>query len=230
MEALFIPSPGYVLDFSDATFAEFFRSELGVDINDQKYCNGGASKAKRLRSFLTTEPDALVMRALVVLMNYAEKIRTGRWPPIEPEAHQALLACHQAINRLSKPTSLPTAEALENFAQTSTVDQLIEAIKHDNEVGKPELALDRVHTYCMKRFAHLLASIGKDPAGYSTLDGRAGAYVNNLRAKGLPSTTDFILKSTTKLMQELNEVRNKQSLAHDNALLAPDEARFSLTP
>ena len=35
---------GYVLKFSDRTFAEFFREELGIDIDDPKYSVMGGSK------------------------------------------------------------------------------------------------------------------------------------------------------------------------------------------
>lgn len=46
---------GYVLDFSDKTFAEFFDAEFGIDIDDDKYYANGSSKAKRLRCFLSVE-------------------------------------------------------------------------------------------------------------------------------------------------------------------------------
>ncbi len=50
---------GYVLDFSNKTFAEFFDDELGINIDDPKWDAEGTSKAKRLRFFLrNNEPDA----------------------------------------------------------------------------------------------------------------------------------------------------------------------------
>jgi hypothetical protein len=36
---------GYVLDFSDRTFAAFFSSELGVDIDEPRFADMGGSKA-----------------------------------------------------------------------------------------------------------------------------------------------------------------------------------------
>ncbi len=42
---------GFVLNFSDRTFAEFFHEELQVDIDDPRRAAQGKSKAKRLRSF-----------------------------------------------------------------------------------------------------------------------------------------------------------------------------------
>ena len=41
---------GYVLDFSDRTFKEFF-SDFNINIEDKKYYKNGTSKMKRLRAF-----------------------------------------------------------------------------------------------------------------------------------------------------------------------------------
>lgn len=41
-----------MLDFSDASFADFFASELKVNIDDPQYAANGGSKGKRLRYFL----------------------------------------------------------------------------------------------------------------------------------------------------------------------------------
>jgi len=59
---------GYVLDFSNNTFAEFFRETANIDIYAQKYAFNGDSKAKRLRAFWETEPDALVGKILSELL------------------------------------------------------------------------------------------------------------------------------------------------------------------
>jgi Restriction endonuclease len=66
--------PGYVLDFTNSTFSEFFRHELHIDIDHQKYCVQGSSKGKRLRAFLQIEQDAIVARALRALWEYREAI------------------------------------------------------------------------------------------------------------------------------------------------------------
>lgn len=61
---------GYVLNFSDSTFSEFFR-EHNVNIDDNKYKFNGQSKMKRLRAFWEIEPDALVGRVFGALLEYA---------------------------------------------------------------------------------------------------------------------------------------------------------------
>ena len=69
---------GYVLDFSDKTFAEFFDAELGVDINDQRYYVEGGSKAKRLRYFLKINDSSVRVRTLRALWEYREAARQRR--------------------------------------------------------------------------------------------------------------------------------------------------------
>jgi hypothetical protein len=50
----FVRGPGFVLDFSDTSFSDFFASELKINIDDAKYAGNGGSKGKRLRNFLQT--------------------------------------------------------------------------------------------------------------------------------------------------------------------------------
>ena len=62
---------GYVLDFSDRTFGEFF-DEYNIDIHDIKYQTFGTSKANKLRAFWASEPDQLVGRVLSGMLNSYE--------------------------------------------------------------------------------------------------------------------------------------------------------------
>jgi len=68
LEALF-DRGGYVLDFSDRTFAEFF-NENGHDIEAEKYYRNGTSKMKRLRAFWEIESDVVVGEIVLSLMEY----------------------------------------------------------------------------------------------------------------------------------------------------------------
>jgi hypothetical protein len=74
VDDLFIKQ-GYVLNFSDATYARFFAEELNVNIDDGKYYAEGGSKGKRLRYFLRTESDALAVKTLKALWEYREMLR-----------------------------------------------------------------------------------------------------------------------------------------------------------
>ena len=61
---------GYVLDFSDRTFAEFFEDELNVDIDNSYFHEEGTSKGKRLRFFLKQADNGLASRAIHLLQRY----------------------------------------------------------------------------------------------------------------------------------------------------------------
>jgi hypothetical protein len=77
IEDLFDMGGGYVLDFCNRTFAEFFAIELGVDIDDPKYSVEGSSKAKRLRYFLG-ECDPGLQACTLLLPVLSGRVRGGR--------------------------------------------------------------------------------------------------------------------------------------------------------
>ena len=64
IDDLFEMGSGYVLNFSDRTFAQFFAEELNIDIDDPVYATNGTSKAKRLRCFLQTVDKPTAARTL----------------------------------------------------------------------------------------------------------------------------------------------------------------------
>ena len=66
----FVRGPGFVLDFSDAGFADFFAAELKVDIDDARYALRGGSKGKRLRYFLQNCDSATAEQTLKALWEY----------------------------------------------------------------------------------------------------------------------------------------------------------------
>ena len=64
IEDLLQMSGGYVLDFTNRSFADLFRDAVGVNIYDSKYAQRGESKANRLRVFWDTEPNVVVGKIL----------------------------------------------------------------------------------------------------------------------------------------------------------------------
>lgn len=66
---------GYVLDFSNRTFSEFFNEELGINIDDTAYDADGTSKAKRLRFYLRQTSTDNVIKVILALWEYREAIR-----------------------------------------------------------------------------------------------------------------------------------------------------------
>ena len=62
LEKLLGMQSGYVLDYSDTGFGDFF-DQYKIDIHGSKYQTYGTSKAKKMRAFWGREPDNLVGRS-----------------------------------------------------------------------------------------------------------------------------------------------------------------------
>jgi len=71
LEKLLGMQSGYVLDYSDATFGEFF-SRHKIDIHGRKYQTYGTSKAKKMRAFWEQESDGLVGQTLSEMLDLYE--------------------------------------------------------------------------------------------------------------------------------------------------------------
>jgi hypothetical protein len=79
LEELFKMRGGYVLNFSDRTFGEFFRDDLGMNIFDQKYNYASGSKANRLRGFWQVAQDSHVAKSIEQLLIYIDtQVAIGR--------------------------------------------------------------------------------------------------------------------------------------------------------
>lgn len=117
IEDLFDMGGGYVLDFSNRTFAEFFAHELKVNIDDPRYRAEGTSKAKRLRFLLKNCEPELRIRTLLLLWEYREDCR--RRKRIAETIPDAQGAFYSMIERLGgrRPASKKQATAGEPPAE-----------------------------------------------------------------------------------------------------------------
>lgn len=110
LERLLGMGGGYVLDFNDANYGEFFKRHK-VDIHGPKYQTYGTSKAKKLRAFWEQEPDELVGTVLGEMLDSYEASceLDGR------ELDQPILDKSRAIiARLSGTAVEPTNARTEN--------------------------------------------------------------------------------------------------------------------
>lgn len=63
---------GYVLNFSNRTFSDFFVENFKINIYDDKYADRGESKAKRLRTFWEKESNSLVADSIEKMIEWWE--------------------------------------------------------------------------------------------------------------------------------------------------------------
>jgi len=90
-------SSGYVLDFTNATFAEFFRDIVEKNIYSEEYSFNGDSKAKRIRAFWEIEPDELVGK---VLLEMIELWKYSNPPGVNANNDARYERCKIIISRL----------------------------------------------------------------------------------------------------------------------------------
>lgn len=115
IDDVFDMGTGYVLDFSNRTFAEFFEDEFGVNIYQEKYQGRGASKANRMRALIDAEDGFLVGKVLRKLWGYrVQSIVSADPSRALPEAVQARF--FDLVGRIEAGFSSPVLGSLSGAA------------------------------------------------------------------------------------------------------------------
>ena len=122
---------GYVLNFSNRTFAEFFRDEFGVDIYDDRWAAQGNSKANRLRCYLRKADRHAALKVLKALWEYREASSVAAdYPELEDKVRAAYLRILQRLGGTPAepaPSAAAQAEQRVDVAVTSALaDRLVE--------------------------------------------------------------------------------------------------------
>lgn len=105
LEKLFHMESWFVIDFSDRTFEEFFRDDLDVEINAEKYIYKSGSKANRLRWFWLIESNQNVGKSILNLIQYIlNKIQMGELNDIDYPINR-IDAARSIAERLLGPLS-----------------------------------------------------------------------------------------------------------------------------
>jgi len=219
LERLLQMQIGYVLNFSNNTLDEFFLDSIGRSLYDERYKYGSGSKANQMRGFWKEESDRIVGKLLGDLLDYAESE--------SPETDNQLLAeCRKIIARLGASESVAEVEAIVRIGNEHDLDIVAKAVLA--HIGKNEFAegLDRLHTFATAFLRSLCEKRGIDVDRGKPLHALFGEYVRRLRDAGhiQSKMTASILKALNGPLDAFNEVRNNQSLAHDNTLLNHEEA------
>jgi hypothetical protein len=118
---------GWVLDFSNRTFADFFARELEVDIDAPQYAKDGDSKGKRFRCFLGQVDDRTAARTLRVFWEQREALRGAGTPDPMPRASGQIAAL---IGRLegtisTSPVNVVPAPLLDTIDFLRLRDELL---------------------------------------------------------------------------------------------------------
>jgi hypothetical protein len=102
------------------------------------------------------------------------------------------------VHAIEGISGIARTDSIEKFAENQTLEELISAIERDIQANKPEAALDRLHTYCMKKFAHVLDQKGIPFDKEDPLHSRAGKYIRAIEREG--KVRDISLKVMKRLI------------------------------
>ena len=120
LDDLFEMGNGYVLNFNDRTFAQFFAEELNVDIGDSTYGKNGTSKGKRLKCFIQTVDKSSVVKTLLALWEYRETLRkrAGKADEIHNAHGQFLSLIARLEGKLNTSSSQNSQKPVPAFDRT----------------------------------------------------------------------------------------------------------------
>lgn len=220
LERLFRMHGGYVLDFSNRTFSEFIDEHAGRDIYDARYEQGSGSKAHRLRAFWTIENDAMVAKVIAALIAHGHEREDFK------DRGPLLDECQRIVTRLQQGGTVTELDALVAEPDARDFDIVAKQVREAIDKNQPEAGIDRLHTFVVKFIRTLCEEQGIPAPRDKPLHSLFGEYVKRLRAGNhLESEmTVRILKSSISVLEAFNDVRNNQSLAHDNPVLNYDES------
>lgn len=206
---------GYVLDFSNRTFAEFMIDTARIDPSDQKYnpYSGSGSKANLLRAIWKVEPNHVVGKILTEMLSLCNDGSS--------EHEQCLRIATRLVQ--SAPVDL---DALAPDSGSRDFDILVREVESAISRNEPEAGLDRLHTYTVKFFRSVASVRGVAVDREKPLHSVVGEYIKVVRAAGLIESdmSERILRSAISTLEAFNKIRNEQSLAHDNKPLGYDES------
>lgn len=209
VEDVFGMGSGYVLDFSNRTFAEFF-ADLGIDI-DHEFPEG--SKANRLRAFLRSSDAPRVAQALEALLDH-RGTRDG------DEASSNLVKVKNLIARLRKAqvAMLPVTRAVDVLSLAYVheleikIDQRLSAADLEGAITAARTMLEAVLVELEKQF------VGAPGDYKGDLPRQFKAVAKQLRIDDERTDLDDNFKQVARgLVQVVNglaPIRNKMSDGH----------------
>lgn len=220
LEKLLGMGSGYVLNFSDRTYADFF-IDFRVEIDAVQYRTGGDSKAKRMRTFWCVAPNHTVGRVIEGLIAYGIEERC-----LADSNPELIDACRRIAQRLLSDQPVAELDALTANSDERDFEVVAEHVREAIEKNQPEAALDRLHTFVMKFIRGACKVHGIEMNRDKPLHSLFGEYVKALRDGGYLESVmaERILRSSISVLEAFNDVRNNKSLAHDNPILNYEES------
>lgn len=228
LETLFGMDSGYVLDLNNTKFEDFIFDETRINIFDDTYNFRSGSKANRLRAFWKIESNQVVaLLSLSLLEFWEQEFRLSK--PTEEEFYRLKEAAEEELENLK---NTPNKSFDITVLNVSNLEESYLMLKQDIEKvlneDKPQLALDRVHTYMTRYFRVLCEKHGIDFTGKENINNMYAKYIRfHDQSNSFESImTPKILKLPTQVLEKFNHVRNNESFAHSNEIIGYRESKL----
>ncbi|HPS02537.1 MAG TPA: abortive infection family protein [Candidatus Sumerlaeota bacterium] len=217
LERLFEMNGGYVLNFRDSTFGQFFSEVANIDIHSAKYCIDGTSKAKKLRAFWYIESDLIVGKVILALIEMWEN-NSNRDPDSGIRANECRDIARRLLTSGGRLDDLKeTVAPLDVVHLTEQICRMESAIEND-----PALAIgsakELIETVCKT----ILAERGKPVTGKPDIPSLTKSTFKELNlvpdgvrdeAKGA-ETIRVLLSNLSTIASRLAELRNLYGTGH----------------
>ena len=227
IEKLFEMPSGYVMDFSNRTFEQFIYDSININIYDDKYNYATGSKANRLRAFFKEESSYRVGQLLSSLLEYWHTKALIRQYGFELERDQNIYnECLKIAAKLKEEAIVDEIDAIKEAEDDKDFSRLAKSIRESIDKNEPEVALDRLHTYLMKKIRQLCSNHKIELKNNESLNAIYGKYIKFLVStdKIESKMSENILKYSINILEAFNDIRNNKSFAHDNEILNYDES------
>lgn len=229
LEELFGMASGYVMDFSNSSFSRFIGDVINIDVYEGPGYEEYSSKANKLRQIWNEESDNVVGTLIEAMLSYFEdmQLRNGKLTDYEKKKIGEMRLVATRLKGSSPHIELPNK-------REDALQILLEDINSALDRNKPELVLDRLHTFSTKLLRQICIdneiTVTDDKGANLPLHSLAGILRKKYEQDGLfqSSFTLTALKNSISLFEKYNSVRNNQSYAHDNEVLDALEAEFAV--
>lgn len=229
LEKLFEMEKGYVLDFSDPTFGNFFKDNFNINIHAEEYQSQGTSKANKLRVFWQVNPDYLVC---VLIEKFIEQIEIN-------QNNQSLISeCKTIAKRLHSNLNLDHLKATDYFKKSEHLRLLINRMQESVNTD-PTLAIgtakELIETCCKTILEEQEGKISNNSSIQELM--KHTIKVLDLVPNNIPNdkptenTIKNILQNLSGIVHHINELRNLHGTGHGRSCstegLEPRHARLA---
>ena len=196
LEQLLGMSSGYVLDFSNRTFAEFILDSTGKDIYDSRYEYGSGSKANRLRAFWQKEDNRAVGKLMSDMLDYLGE--TGARVEMCRLIVGRLLGDGPAPARRSSPSVSDRPAGQQHSHELMHLREEFSRLATESDRSKAGLALERLlnRLFELSRLCprQPFRVIGEQIDGSFELDGQIYLLESKWEKKALPEEDLLIFR------------------------------------